>query len=55
MSEESFPIAKEQQEAYIETGIHLVEEYMKEKEYQGLIIRRFIFPCKIHPKKTEIN
>ena len=34
MSEESFPIAKEQQEAYIETGIHLVEEYMKEKEYQ---------------------
>ena len=32
MSEESFPIAKEQQEAYIETGIHLVEEYKKEKQ-----------------------
>ena len=34
MSEESFPIEKEQQVAYIETGIHLVEAYMKEKEYQ---------------------
>lgn len=33
MSEESFPIAKDKQEAYIETGLHLVEEYMQEKEY----------------------
>ena len=34
MSEESFPLSKEEQEDYIKAGMQLVEEYMREKEYQ---------------------
>ena len=33
MSEESFPLSKEEQGTYIEAGIQLVEDYMREKEY----------------------